>query len=349
MLGAAHSISWDYLPRVPQGEAAERHVSWKEKPVGNFIARRILHQDVKSSFDLPLPRPQDEEMLSEKVSEKTPANSEATEIPRSEPDLEAVVHSSIDPGVQLLRKTSRLSTYPVQEQPRLASISCAPAASSPVPPVPPPTPAQSVRNFNARSITSRSATLNPPTLRQTIVRLFRPLAAVVTPVTIALAISLPIALVNPLKALFVDISDVSSYSFKGPDGRPPLAFLIDTGASSSVRNGRSIHRPLHYFGISFPSKLHRQHHRSSCTHSSRCELRATADPAPALALAYHGHVLIDAREDGRAARDRHFPRAGDDCLRVRGQGRQGSKIRHDFLELHANSSQVGVHPLRICL
>ncbi|KAI0787320.1 auxin efflux carrier [Fomes fomentarius] len=228
MLGAAHSISWDYLPRVPQGEAAERHVSWKEKPIGNFIARRILHEDVKSSFDLPLPRRQDQEMLSEKVDGKTPAKSEATEIPRPEPDLEAVMQSNIDPDVQLLRKTSRLSTYPVQEQPRLASLPYAPATSSSVPPVPPPTPAHSVRNFDARSTTSRSATLNPPTLPQKIVRLFRPLSAIVTPVTIALAIALPIALVNPLKALFVDISDVSGYSFKGPDGRPPLAFLIDT-------------------------------------------------------------------------------------------------------------------------
>ncbi len=236
MLGAAHSISWDYLPRIPQGEAAERHVCWKEKPIGNFFARRILHQDVKCTFDLSITRPQDEEMLSEKVNQKTPAKGEATEIPSSEPDLEAVVQPNVDPDVQLVRKTSRLSTDPVQEQPRHASISYAPAVSSPVPPVPPPTPAQSVRKVNARSITSRSATLNTPTLPQKIVRLFRPLSAVVTPVTIALVISLPISLINPLKALFVDISDISSYSFKGPDGRPPLAFLIDTGASSTVRN-----------------------------------------------------------------------------------------------------------------
>jgi auxin efflux carrier family protein len=38
-LGAAHSLSWDFLPNVPQGEAAERRVSWKEKPIGGWIAR----------------------------------------------------------------------------------------------------------------------------------------------------------------------------------------------------------------------------------------------------------------------------------------------------------------------
>ena len=37
VLGAAHSLSWDYLPGVPQGEEAERRCSWKEKPLGSLI------------------------------------------------------------------------------------------------------------------------------------------------------------------------------------------------------------------------------------------------------------------------------------------------------------------------
>lgn len=57
----------------------------------------------------------------------------------------------------------------------------------------------------------------------------RPLAVVVTPVTVAIAVSLPIALVDQLKALFVDISDQGGPNWKGPDGKPPLAFVIDTG------------------------------------------------------------------------------------------------------------------------
>ena len=99
-------------------------------------------------------------------------------------------------------------------------------------PVPPPTPALSLRNVDTQSIAQRSATLNTPTLPQKIVRVFRPLSAVCTPVTCTLAVALPIALIDPLKALFVDISDVGGPKFTGPDGRPPLAFLIDTGASS---------------------------------------------------------------------------------------------------------------------
>ncbi len=229
MLGAAHSISWDYLPGVPQGEAAERHVSWKEKPLGNLIARRILHQDIKSSFDLPPPGPKDEEALPEKVVEKTPAQVTEASVSELPSDSDALVHPNPDPDVQLARKTSRLSTSTAPAQHRRTSISNTPAASSALPPAPPPTPAHSTRNFDTQSVTSRSSTLHTPTLPQKIIRVFRPLSAVITPVTVALAISLPIALINPLKALFVDISDIGGPSYNGPDGRPPLAFLIDTG------------------------------------------------------------------------------------------------------------------------
>ncbi|KAI0758145.1 hypothetical protein C8Q74DRAFT_1373182 [Fomes fomentarius] len=292
MLGAAHSISWDYLPRIPLGEVAERPVCWKERqllrapdppPRRKVLLRPPLTQ---ASRRRNVVRKGQREGYSQERSHRY------TKL-RTGP-RETVVQPNIDPDVHLVRKTSRLSTDPVQEQPRRASISYAPAESSPVPPVPPPTPSQSVRNFNARSMTLRSATLNTPALPQKIVRLFRPLSAVVTPVTIALVTSLPISLVNPLKALFVDISDISSYMFKGPDGRPPLAFLIDTGASSTGDH-RSQCCSIHSLIIlGFTSEFHRR----SRTHPSWCELRATSDPAPALALAYHGHVAIDAREDG---------------------------------------------------
>lgn len=77
---------------------------------------------------------------------------------------------------------------------------------------------------------------NPPEthkstfLSPTLYRIFHPLAAIVNPVTVSLIISLPIALIQPLKALFVDVSNIGGPSWKGPDGRPPLAFVIDTGA-----------------------------------------------------------------------------------------------------------------------
>ena len=228
MFGTAHSLSWDYRPGVPQGEAAERRVSWKEKPLGRLVTRYVLKQPVPDSFALPPPGPPtDEEAAS--ISEKK-CGADAAELPVSESALDtapvlvsdsAAAHP--DPDVQLARRTSRLSTAPatVPFAPRRGSLSSSP------PPVPPPTPAHSTVDLHedAQSIT--------PTLHgaRRLVRVFRPLAAVITPVTITLAISLPIALIAPLKALFVDISDQGGPVFLGPDGRPPLAFLIDTGAS----------------------------------------------------------------------------------------------------------------------
>jgi len=51
---------------------------------------------------------------------------------------------------------------------------------------------------------------------------------VVTPISATVAISLLIALVGPLKALFVSLEGGPSWN--GPDGKPPLAFVIDTGS-----------------------------------------------------------------------------------------------------------------------
>ncbi|KAI0751199.1 auxin efflux carrier [Daedaleopsis nitida] len=243
MFGAAHSLSWDYRPGVPQGEAAERRVSWREKPIGSLIVRHILGQQPQpSSFDLPTDVQKDEEeALSEKALEKAPA-------PVSEilVDFDARAEPNPDPDVQLARKTSRLSTTAAPTHRRTPSIGIAPAGpSSTVPPVPPPTPAQSIREFDTQSTT---ATLHTPTLPQKLVRVFRPLSALVTPVTITLAIALPIALVNPLKALFVDISDLGGPVFRGPDGRPPLAFLIDT---AQFMGGITIPLALVLLGASF--------------------------------------------------------------------------------------------------
>ncbi|KAI0711029.1 auxin efflux carrier [Cerioporus squamosus] len=229
MLGAAHSLSWDYRPGVPQGEAAERRVSWKEKPIGGWIARRILHQDVPDSFALPHPDPKlkDEEADSCYRSEKD-EKTDACDVPVQEPTPQILEYSEAnnDPDVQLARRTSRLSTA----APATHLAPTSPSGTQGVPPVPPPTPALSLRNVDTQSIAQRSATLNIPTLPQKIVRVFRPLAAVFTPVTCTLMVALPIALIDPLKALFVDISSTGGPKFTGPDGRPPLAFLLDTAA-----------------------------------------------------------------------------------------------------------------------
>jgi len=40
--GLAHSLSWDYAPGVPQGEAANTRAPWREKPIGGFVWRHVL-------------------------------------------------------------------------------------------------------------------------------------------------------------------------------------------------------------------------------------------------------------------------------------------------------------------
>jgi len=62
----------------------------------------------------------------------------------------------------------------------------------------------------------------------------RTLSLVFSPVNLVIFISLCIALVQPLKAFFVDVSAEGGPSWKGPDGKPPLAFLIDTGSVNII-------------------------------------------------------------------------------------------------------------------
>ena len=67
-------------------------------------------------------------------------------------------------------------------------------------------------------------------------RFLQTLYPVFAPINVVIGVSLCIALVQPLKALFVDVSAEGGPSWKGPDGKPPLAFIIDTG-SSAARHG----------------------------------------------------------------------------------------------------------------
>ncbi|EPQ50561.1 hypothetical protein GLOTRDRAFT_66910 [Gloeophyllum trabeum ATCC 11539] len=197
VFGGAKSLSWDYLPGVPQGEEAECRVSWKEKPIGGWIARTILRRD---------PHTQTPAQGKEKETLHTPdiATLE-NEIPIDAKETPAFEkHPNADPDIQLVRQTSRLSSTSFRSR-RLSS-------GQPQLPTfrPQPQPPFSARFFVA------------PLL----LRVFKPVSAVITPVTATLAVSLPIALVNPLKALFVPVSGGPSWT--GPDGKPPLAFIIDT-------------------------------------------------------------------------------------------------------------------------
>ncbi|KAI1795059.1 auxin efflux carrier [Ganoderma leucocontextum] len=248
--GAAHSLSWDYQPGIPQGQAAEVRVSWKEKPLGSLITRYILHQEVPNSFataETNTAKDDVEKSISEKENGAS-IGSAAQSVLVSEFPSQSEAHGvNPDPDVQLARKTSRLSTTTAPVQHRRSSLSASVAPSA-VPPVPPPTPAVSLRNVDTQSIAQRSETLNTPTLPQKIVRVFRPLGAIVTPVTCALAVSLPIALIQPLKALFVNVSATGGPNFAGPDGRPPLSFMIDT---ANFMGGITVPLGLILLGASF--------------------------------------------------------------------------------------------------
>ena len=214
VFGAAHSLSWDYLPGVPQGEEAERRLTWKEKPLGSLITRRILRQpSLMKRTSSPRPSAQSTDDLDEKEK------AEAISVVPREPLVEE--SGEMDPEVQLVRRMSRLSTMStrVRHEPELSL----PPASLVLP---------------ALESTSETATVTAPghvkpRVPSIIKRSLRPLAALVTPTPISIIISLPIALIRPLKALFVDVSSSGGPDWKGPDGKPPLSFMIDTGTLHS--------------------------------------------------------------------------------------------------------------------
>ncbi|KAI0670252.1 auxin efflux carrier [Trametes maxima] len=261
VLGAAHSLSWDYLPGVPQGDEAERHVSWKEKPIGRLIARYILR--------LPLAPPppltidyvkKDEESYSEK---ETKVSVETLEVPAAEVPKVIISEEPVSElDIQLARRTSRRSAVSTFRSRRLTGST----PSSPIRVTVPPSPlrvnipASSLRTTaapstplragqppnsplritpiaspiqptpsNGSTVTIKDADPVQSKTRHWLSVVFSPLSALLTPVTSAIAVALPVALIQPLKALFVDVSDQGGPSWHGPDGRPPLVFVMDTG------------------------------------------------------------------------------------------------------------------------
>ncbi|RPD77175.1 auxin efflux carrier [Lentinus tigrinus ALCF2SS1-7] len=261
MCGAASSLSWDYLPGVPQGEEAERRVSWKEKPIGRLVARML-----RLSSPPPAPLPSE---LAIKDEEAFPSRDEKGSIETSEqssvqsPRIVVVEEPQEENDVQLTSRISPLGmsnnqtrrlTIVIPPSPRRGSVPPTPMRPS-VPPTPrfataPSSPLRSVYPISpARSIAAITPirTIHsihsledpvaiaalieqsaPPQHRSRIARFFAPFAALLKPVTISLAISLPIALITPLKALFVDATAQGGPDWHGPDGRPPLAFVMDS-------------------------------------------------------------------------------------------------------------------------
>lgn len=199
--GAAYSLSWDYLPGVPQGEAAEQHLPWKQKPLGSVFSRFLFEEKSTAA-------------CSTKVKDVRDITFEEKQ---KDTDVESIA-VDYSPGSQLARRVSHISV--VSRHPSADSRPSATIAPS----------TQPVEESSINPPDTHKSCLFPPILS----RIFQPLVAIVNPVTISLIISLPIALIQPLKALFVDVSNTGGPIWKAPDGRPPLAFMIDTGAYSLV-------------------------------------------------------------------------------------------------------------------
>lgn len=241
--GAARSLAWDYLPGVPQGIEAELRYAWYEKPIGGFIARHVLRLEVarRPPVGATSERPEAASVLEEKSGdekemEKTgdiEANLSAV-LQVEQPKLTVVEEEGIyetDPDIQLARRTSRLSV--ASQKSRRPSLLAGATPLPQLPATPPP------------SILHPSEHPNIPVHRSSyferLKKTLRPLSAAVTPITTSLAISLPIALIPDLKALFVNTTDQGGPDWHGPDGNPPLNFVYTTGKHFPIATHCSAH------------------------------------------------------------------------------------------------------------
>jgi auxin efflux carrier family protein len=211
-VGGAHSLSWDYLPGVPQGEEAEQRVSWKEKPVGGFIAKIFLRQ---TAGYIVIPS----------MEESDGYNLLAVSTVTTQTDQTGSLHKPSDD-----RGLSRIASYLSTTFESLRS-QCSPASGIILPTrrdeaqeFYPPESTASSPLAGIISPVSRSRLFGPKIMLQ----FFSAVSAIITPITFTIAVSVTIALVQPLKNLFVETNPLTESSWKGPDGRPPLAFVIDT-------------------------------------------------------------------------------------------------------------------------
>ncbi|KAF8582766.1 auxin efflux carrier [Ramaria rubella] len=249
VLGAAHSISWDYLPNVPQGEAAEHRVSWKEKPIGGWFARLFLgHMPIMQ-----------EEQVARNSRDDTKEKGDSPKESDNQPSDHSPVHRdhlNLDPDIQLARSISRVSITSLhsRQHPPLTTLpifetqdSAATHRSRKSVDMHPTSMSKSVDSSESSGCVPphpQNATRTHPFL----VRIYSLVSVLISPVTLTLAISIPIALIQPLKALFVDTTSLGGPNFKGPDGRPPLFFIIDT---ASFVGGIAVPMALILLGASF--------------------------------------------------------------------------------------------------
>ncbi|KAK0452081.1 uncharacterized protein EV420DRAFT_1645734 [Desarmillaria tabescens] len=209
--GAANTLAWDYAPDVPQGDAANVRASWREKPIAAFFLR------VQAKF---LSRPNDSHC------EKVGNDEEGADLARDK-GLSVVLgkqlgEMEIDPEIQLPCRASRLSANSFQPR-RSVDLGTRSRASS------------SRRASNA-SQPSLKELLNVTVQRPFITdeQELEPTAEEEKLGRFASLFRLsceepsnPFSLIPQLKALFVEV-DGGPY-YHGPDGNPPLTFIINTG------------------------------------------------------------------------------------------------------------------------
>ena len=145
-------------------------------------------------------------------------------------------------------------------------------------------------------------------------RFLKTMAVMITPMNSVVVVSFVVALVQPLKALFVDISDVGGPSWAGPDGNPPLSFIIDTG---SQRNTLFMGLWNRSNDCNF-SWLRWWPHGPIGPYHARWFFCKDEDTSPPISSSDLGNRACLFSQDGSAPYNWHLPRASD--------GRKGSDL-----------------------
>jgi len=174
------------------------------------------------------------------------------------------------------------------------------------------------------------------------------LSMVFTPINLVIGVSLCISLVQPLKALFVDVSVEGGPSWKGPDGKPPLAFVIDTGSFATLSHLTwfSSTSQLIPFLYIYNSRFHRCHLNPALPRASRFLLRKDENPSSDLSFADSRNPFRLCRKVGIVAHYWHLHRTGH------GQGwsypttKQGPDLCGDVPEWYSHLYHVRVQILR---
>ncbi|KAK0204281.1 auxin efflux carrier [Desarmillaria ectypa] len=257
--GAANTLAWDYAPGVPQGDEANVHVGWREKPIAAFLLRLRAKR---------LARPENSDCEMADGEKEADLGKEKELLVTMEKQLESDLgEMETDPEIQLARRTSRLSTNSPRPRRPSAGVSTRPRAGSLLP-APNAShsslkelPDTAVQGLKTPSVTDRQepelvgeaeeeklgrlASLFPPFLRRT----FKPVSSLFTPITMSMYIAIPVSLIPQLKALFVEV-DGGPY-YHGPDGNPPLTFIINTGKTLCFVGNITVPMALILLGASF--------------------------------------------------------------------------------------------------